>query len=142
MNLDSQNRESDRIEPCGADPWDPDNWEGDGIDRMILFLAQIFEEANNRTSVVIPKKVNQVLETATMLKRAFANTDVQVDCKLHEPYIWSGCVTLRGNEIAFEDVEILLEAIHRASNFDMYIADEKVQIDLSFDGLTRAIEEE
>lgn len=108
---------------------------------IIETLGNKIEADENRTAIVNPHRVQQVLCTHEILKRLTRGTNAKVVYDLYEPYKSMGIVSVIGSNLMFENTEWLIKAMKLASNFEVYPkTDGTVQIDFTFHGLTIAID--
>lgn len=104
-------------------------------------LGNKIEADENRTAIVNPHRVQQVLCTYEILKRLTRGTNAKVIYDLYEPYKSMGVVSVIGSDLIFGNTEWFTKAMKLASNFEVYSkTDGTVQVDFTFHSLTVAID--
>lgn len=111
-------------------------------DSLLTALSEELSAENNRTSVVNPFKIRQVLYVYRLAKQMTkGQPDVKVGCELYAPYNSMGSVGIVGKNIVFKKPDLFIKAVEQASNFEVYPkTDGTVQINFTFHGLTTPIE--
>ena len=112
------------------------------INAIMDGIADIAEEQNNVSSIVNPQKVRQVIYTYKILEYlAKDDKGTRVTYRLYEPYRSVGFVSVVGKKMTFKNPELFFKVIELADNVETYVrADGKVQMNLTFHGLTTPIE--
>lgn len=111
------------------------------FESLISTMGKKAVESDNKTSIVVPNKIEQVLYTYKLLKYVTKGTDAQVTYELYQPYKSMGSVSVTGSNINFTNTEWFIKAAELASNVDIYPkTNGKVTVDFTFHGLTKSIE--
>ncbi len=100
--------------------WEKEEIENEKNDALILALAKRFREHDEKDQIINPKQVQKVLSVYKKMKRAFDGRNVKVTCKLFQPYKNSGCISIEGKEIFFEDPTLFSETVRDCDCVDGY----------------------
>lgn len=111
------------------------------LDSLLENTATQIEEEDNKSCIIRPDKVKAVLFTYKLLKYLTKNSNAKVTYVLNEPYRSTGCVSVCGKELSFNNPEWFMAAIRLSSNFNTYVkTNGTVQMDFTFHGLTKTLE--
>ena len=107
---------------------------------MLEIFRQAKKEDEGNIYLQDPKQVERVLKVYRLMKPVTAGQEVSVTCRLHEPEITMGSVTIEGFCPEFEDTKTFAEAVLLADNIDM-VAKTKGTVELcfTFHGLAKKI---
>ncbi len=110
------------------------------LDDIICELGKKIIEEDNKTAVVNPIKVQQVLYTYKLLRYITQGTNAKVTYELYSPLKSMGSVTVVGKNIVFKQHNWFVKAIEFASNFEAYPKlDGTVEMNFTFHVLTKPI---
>lgn len=111
-------------------------------DSIVTTVAEEVSAYDNKTSIINPHKIRQVLYTYEVIKYLVrGNKGVKVSYELHEPYRSMGSVSVVGKDLVFSRSKWFIKAVELADNFEVYPrTDGTVQINFTFHGLTNPIE--
>lgn len=114
----------------------------DMLDSIVTTVATEIVIDDNKTSVINPYKIQQVLYTYKVLKYLMkGNKGANISYELHEPYKSMGSVSVVGRNLVFRKPEWFMKAVELANNFEVYPkTDGTVQMNFTFHGLTNPIE--
>lgn len=114
----------------------------DMLDSIVTTVAIEIVIDDNKTSVINPYKIQQVLYTYKVLKYLMkGNKGANISYELHEPYKSMGSVSVVGRNLVFRKPEWFMKAVELANNFEVYPkTDGTVQMNFTFHGLTNPIE--
>lgn len=105
-------------------------------------IAESAEVENNKTGIVNPDRIQQVLYTYKVAKLLTKGVKgAKVSYKLYEPYKSMGVVSVSGKNLIFKKSNWFIKAVELADNFEVYPkTDGTVQMNFTFHGLTKTIE--
>lgn len=110
------------------------------LDNAISRLGKIISEGEVGAHIANLDKDVQVQEVFRIMKRIVSGEDIRIECELHEPFVSSGAVMIVGKEVEVSDPTAFAQAAALATNFEVYPkVDGKIQMNFSFDGLTRKV---
>jgi len=112
------------------------------LDSIVTTVGEVAKIDDNKTSIINPIKIQQVLYTYKVLKYlASGNKGVKVKYELHKPYRSMGSVTVTGKNITFRKPEWFMKAVELANNFEVYPkTNGTVEMNFTFHGLTKPLE--
>ena len=114
----------------------------DMLDSIVTTVTTEIVIDDNKTSVINPYKIQQVLYTYKVLKYLMkGNKGAKISYELHKPYKSIGSVSVVGRNLVFRKPEWFMKAVELANNFEVYPkTDGTVQMNFTFHGLTNPIE--
>lgn len=112
------------------------------LDSLVTTVAEEAMADDNKTSIINPYKIQQVLYTYKVLKYLVKGIKgAKVDYELHEPYRSMGSVSVVGKDLIFRKPEWFMKAVELANNFEVYPkTNGTVQMNFTFHGLTKPLE--
>lgn len=113
------------------------------LDSIVKRVGELCAAEDNKTAIVNPDKIQQVLYVYEVLKfLTKSNRSVKVTYEIHEPYKSMGSVSVSGEHIKFKNPNGFLKAVELSSNFEVYPkTDGTVRMDFTFHGLTKSIKQ-
>lgn len=100
-------------------------------------FCEIIENFGTGVSVLNPEKTKMVLLIFNTLKNQLKRYNVEVNCRLNEPFSNMGCISITGKSPVFYDSTWLSAVAKLASNFNVYPkTNGTVQMDFTFYGLS------
>lgn len=113
------------------------------LDSIVMSAAKQAEIEDNRTQIINPNRVHQVIYTYRVLKYLTKGSKgVKVTYKLHDQYKTAGTVSIVGRDLVFRRPDWFMRAVELANNFEVFPkTDGTVQISFTFYGLTVPVEE-
>lgn len=111
------------------------------LDDIMCELGKKIIEEDNKTAIVNPVRVQQVLYTYKLLRYITQGTNAKVTYELYSPLKSMGNVTVVGKNIVFKQHNWFIKAVEFASNFEAYPKlDGTVEMNFTFHGLTKPVE--
>ena len=111
------------------------------LDSLVTEMGNEAMMEDNKTSIVNPFKIQQVLYTYKVMKYLVKGTNTRVSYVLHKPYRSMGRVQVVGMELSFRKPDWFMKAVALANNFEVYPkTDGTVQMNFTFHSLTEPIE--
>lgn len=111
------------------------------LDAIVSEFGEQAVAEDNKTSIVNPYKIQQVLYTYKVLKYLTKGTGAKVSYDLYSPFKSMGSVTVTGKNLLFKKTEWFMKAVELSSNFEVYPkTDGTVEMNFTFHGLTKTIE--
>lgn len=114
----------------------------EALDNLITEIACAAQIADNKTRIVNPIKMQQLLCTLKILKYITKGSGVKVTYELYKPFKSMGSVTVCGKNITFTKPEWFAKVVDFVSNFEVYPkTDGTTEMNFTFHGLTVPIED-
>ena len=111
------------------------------LDTIVTTVGNEAVIEDNRTAVINPYKIQQVLYTYKVLKYLTKGTDAKVSYELHSPFKSMGSVTITGKNLIFRKSEWFMKAVELSANFEVYPkTNGTVEMNFTFHGLTKPID--
>lgn len=111
------------------------------LDAIVTTVGNEAIIEDNRTAIINPYKIQQVLYTYKVLKYLTKGTDAKVSYELHSPFKSMGSVTITGKNLIFRKTEWFMKAVELSANFEVYPkTNGAVEMNFTFHGLTKPID--
>ncbi len=112
----------------------------DELDQFVLELGSMIKDQEKLPAVDIPEREAEVLYVYHLLKRLAIGNDIQVSYGLHTPFRSYGFISIIGESVEFQRMDLVAKAFAYTDNVEIYArADDKMQIDLCFYGLSKLL---
>lgn len=114
--------------------------EEDSFDSFFLEITNMAEIEDQKTAIIVPKRIAQLLLAYKTLKKVTNGTNAKVTYTLHEPYKSMGSISVIGNNLEVINIELFKKAVELSSNIEVYSrTDGSFQMNFTFHGLTKPI---
>ena len=111
------------------------------LDAIVATVGEEIFIDDNKTSLINPFKIQQVLYTYKILKYLTKGTGAKVTYELHSPFKSMGSVTISGKNLVFRKTEWFMKAVELSANFEVYPkTNGTVEMNFTFHGLTKSFD--
>lgn len=103
-------------------------------------IAKMIAEDQKGTWMVLPEKVELVETLFEELLNNVKGDDIEMCYDVNQPYISSGAISIRGEDIEIRSSNLIAMLMRAAANVEIYpLVDGRVQMDFTFYGLARKL---
>lgn len=112
------------------------------FNEALMELGKEFNFDDAGDAIINSAVIKNMSQCYNLMKAVFEKSEAKVSVSLYEPHRSVGCVFVRGEKIKISNTEKFVEAVRLSSNFESYTnADGSTQINLTFNGLVKYIED-